>query len=936
MATGGAPFVGRARELDVLVRMARVSMDGSVPTATVVLGDPGSGKTRLIAEACSRIESGRQLRLAGYEPERHVPLASASELLRELSLVSLEGPRLRALVFQPTPTLREVDPLGMFETAYRCLRRMGPAVLTIDDAQWMDEQTRALCHYLVRASAASGGPLAVIAASRPTDATSAFIDSLRHVLGDDRTAELPLGPLGPDEATRLVMAIAPALGDERVSDICEKAVGSPFWLEALARNGGSEDQAGRVLTSRLQGLASDPISVLAVLVVGARPLSQDDLVNLLAWEPRRVAEAIVQLVNRGVAVEEATTVRITHDLIRWTAAREIAVAETVRVHHRLAEWLEGGAGEDVQLLVEAMQHERAAGTPSIRLALRLARSSQRRLIGAEGLRQLDEIADQTETAPDAVALQQGVASLAVELGEWEIALARWEALSRHLLDRSERAGAAFSTARASWELSRAPSALFHLGRCRELEPDPILAIECDALEAQVLLWLENRREEARIPRSRAVTAARRLVESAGGARTLDGRSRRAYLSALQAEFDGNLRDERFPDLVAIVDAMSTAVLDLGEECRVALNLVICLQPLGLWREAETRFRRLKREAQRRVMPRTAGEAAFGLAFVLSQLGPLAEAYEVAREASDLAERVGAPDRFTVSEVRSIQYDVAVSHLDWRQGVAGIAEQAAQESDPHARMMRYLWMAVWLARFEGLAAGRRVIAQLSAGRTDMLSAGCDRCAGEFTLFEAEALARIDELDEARSVLTGWEANHPSPDAESARVRAHVGALLVARSETPASSLPVFEELFDEVRGIGVRRHEVWLRLDLGDALARTDRERAVEALTRAAAFAEDLGARSEQRRAEQLLRALGVRTWHRSPSRGTGSSPALTDRELEIARLVAEGASNPEIAEVLFLSRKTIERHVSNILAKLSVRNRAELAATLAKHRSGER
>lgn len=58
--------------------------------------------------------------------------------------------------------------------------------------------------------------------------------------------------------------------------------------------------------------------------------------------------------------------------------------------------------------------------------------------------------------------------------------------------------------------------------------------------------------------------------------------------------------------------------------------------------------------------------------------------------------------------------------------------------------------------------------------------------------------------------------------------------------------------------------------------------------------------------------------------------AFTERERAIATLVAEGASNPEIAKHLFLSRKTLERHVSNALAKAGVRNRAELAAHLTK------
>jgi DNA-binding NarL/FixJ family response regulator len=74
---------------------------------------------------------------------------------------------------------------------------------------------------------------------------------------------------------------------------------------------------------------------------------------------------------------------------------------------------------------------------------------------------------------------------------------------------------------------------------------------------------------------------------------------------------------------------------------------------------------------------------------------------------------------------------------------------------------------------------------------------------------------------------------------------------------------------------------------------------------------------------RLLRSLGVRTWRRS-----GDGAPLTARELEIAGLVAAGDSNPDIASRLFLSRKTVERHVSNILLKTGARNRTELAGRL--------
>jgi len=118
--------------------------------------------------------------------------------------------------------------------------------------------------------------------------------------------------------------------------------------------------------------------------------------------------------------------------------------------------------------------------------------------------------------------------------------------------------------------------------------------------------------------------------------------------------------------------------------------------------------------------------------------------------------------------------------------------------------------------------------------------------------------------------------------------------------------------------------LWTRIDLGRALPAADRDRAIDVLREAAETAAALGALTEQHVAEKSLRGLGVRTWRR-----TAESETLTEREQEIAALIAAGASNPEIAQQLFLSRKTIERHVSNVLKKVGARNRAELAAKVA-------
>jgi len=133
-------------------------------------------------------------------------------------------------------------------------------------------------------------------------------------------------------------------------------------------------------------------------------------------------------------------------------------------------------------------------------------------------------------------------------------------------------------------------------------------------------------------------------------------------------------------------------------------------------------------------------------------------------------------------------------------------------------------------------------------------------------------------------------------------------------------------------LGMDIESIWVRASLARTKAdEGDSDGAKTILQDAATTAERTAAVTERAHIDQLLRQLGVRTWRRGTGqRATGDLSVLSDRELEIANLVADGASNPDIARTLFLSRKTVERHVSNILAKLEVKNRAQVAAKIAK------
>jgi DNA-binding NarL/FixJ family response regulator len=115
---------------------------------------------------------------------------------------------------------------------------------------------------------------------------------------------------------------------------------------------------------------------------------------------------------------------------------------------------------------------------------------------------------------------------------------------------------------------------------------------------------------------------------------------------------------------------------------------------------------------------------------------------------------------------------------------------------------------------------------------------------------------------------------------------------------------------------------------GDHAPRRRVRGATEQVQLAAAAFDRCGAARRRAHAERQLRQLGHRATHHRTGRGSsiaGGVAALTERELQVARLVTDRRTNTEIATELFLSRKTVETHIRNLFQKLAVSSRVEIA-----------
>lgn len=285
-----------------------------------------------------------------------------------------------------------------------------------------------------------------------------------------------------------------------------------------------------------------------------------------------------------------------------------------------------------------------------------------------------------------------------------------------------------------------------------------------------------------------------------------------------------------------------------------------------------------------------------------------------RQALSMSETVG---RHPLVEART-----ALATLRLRQGRLTEATELVEEldtSDPRATLV---------AAEARLAGGRcEETAALLRARLGLLDAG-DPQADLLAAALSEAYLALGDVRGAAATLAARRIDPASlafPRGKAQLARS-TGLVAAATGDVETAILRLAEAL-DAFERHDLPFEAARARLDLARTLAATDPTAAAGHAAAALRDLRRLGAAGEAAAAAALLRELGV-----VPGPEPRDPGVLTRREQDVLALVADGLSNPEIAERLFLSRKTVAHHVSSILTKLGLRSRAEAAAYAARTR----
>lgn len=909
------PLLGRGREVEELVGHVGSAARGQLRLA-LVQGEPGIGKSRLLEES--------RLRLIG---EGFSVRAGQGE---ELGLLRPMGPILGALgVEAPPPGAGEVPEAWRYRVLQLAIdeteaaSRDGPVLLVVDDLQWADRASLVFLRAL--ASRVRGRPIGVLAAFRPVPRDPDFNDSIAALVeaGGLRVA---LGPLDEPAVRALVEVILDTAADKRLLDWTRAAGGNPLFVSELVR---SAEAAGRLAVVEDRAvLSSDPLpralSVLLDRRIAALTPETADVVKVAAvlgdgFAPRvlaavmgRSTAAVFPALDEAIQVEvlfsRGSGLAFRHDLVREAVYRRIPAALRGSLHLEAARVLAAG---DAPADVVAAHLLRSGEDPG---AVAMLRDAAERLAGRAAGAAADLLDRALELLP---AGHPDRASTAVSV----VRLLAWAGRPAQAAARAEDALAA--------GLDAAAEARLRVGLAE--------AMIFRGLPLGVLEQLAR---------------ARRL-ESLGDAELAPLLAAAAHARLFTGQLD--MVEPDVCDAVAAADRVD----DEASACFALLARAIRLRSRGLLDESLRAAEEAVARADNGPVGARHRHPRLFLAPTLFTLGRVGEADATYLSGRALAEQLGsvwslpAWSAFRALLLRSVgRWDEAVAEAEAAVQLGdelelptvtpmayGVLADIAAHRDDLSAAWRYVELGdalrrrgvTWTAQFFawGTAAVHEACGDHAGAVARLVDAGVDAGALDLIVMDhgpgprmvGVMLAAGERTRAERLCAVAEAAARANPSVAGLRAGAlHCRGLLAG--DPARLALAAAEFSATEFRPGWSAACE-----DAGVAsLAHGDRAGGVELLEQAREIQLELEAVRDVARVDGRLRALGVRRRRRRVPAGVESGwGGLTPAEIRIAQLVAEGLSNPEIAQRLFISRHTVESHLKHIFTKLRIGSRVELA-----------
>ena len=904
-----APLLGRAAEQSLLTSL--LDEVGDRGQALVFRGEPGIGKSRLlsVAAGAARERGMTVLSTAGVQSEAHVPFAGLHQLLRPVRERVVELPPVQRDALDAAFGLTgEVAP-EHYRIAMASLDLVSdvagdaPVLLVVEDAHWLDRPTADVLAFVARRI--ESDPIVLLAAAR---------DGYPSALIDAGLPERRLAGLDDATATELLGAAAPSLPPTARNRVLREAAGNPLALLELPAvtahpDGEPSLPGGLPLTERLErafvSRVSDlPDATRLVLLVAA--LSDEDAVVEILEAAAIVAGRPLDLDAAEPAVEAAlvdldvNSIRFRHPLMRSAVRQSAGVQQRRRVHEALAETLDAdpdrrvwhraalmsGTHEELACeLEEAAVRARRRGAidvavTALRRAVQLSSPSHR----ARRMLSTAELAFERGRPDIAVPMLREIEHL--DLAPLEVARARWlselmdaRALADHsrvtgLIATAEQAGAAgdrelhhgllWITAARTWWSNPSPDVRQLIVDAANRAGPPTAA---DPQLVSIHAYAD--------PHANASKVLDCLRDAADGG--VPGGDRAGNLASA-----GLVVGAFYDSLMFCASAIDSARAEgrLGVLPRLLARQAILAVRLPDWDIAIPAAEEARRLASELGQPIWLATAETAIAMIEAVRGDPAETERATARAEQIALPLGA--NHIVALAQSGPIVSALAHGRHPEALR-LAERLFDPRDP-AHHLQFACMAIGDLAEAAALAGRSPAARERLAEVEALVGDAPAEWIAINLRHARAVLADDE----REAAVRFEE---ALSADLGRWPFWRGRLLLAHG-----------------RWLRRRRHVMDSRAQLRDARHTFDA----------------IGAFSWGDQARSELRASGERSRRRVPE----ARDQLTAQELQIAQLAAQGLSNRDIGQRLYLSHRTISTHLYRLFPKLGITSRAELAAVL--------